>query len=596
MCQLMTQHQDRCDTLHPCKDVNGYTNHISVRAASSRDYITGWWPLKRLYVWLSDRENLLFAVLIVLHLIPIWGFTYFPSQDGPAHLSNANIIREYYHPERAILRQYYIFNGNPEPMWFGHLVLAGLLSIVPPLLAGKIFLSGYVILLPVAVRYALKAIRPESGFLAVLAFPFIYNFPFHMGFYSFSYSLVLFFSAVGYWLKHRERFTPREMIILTILTLLLYGLHPVSLVTAWLAIGVLGVWLMSLDLVDQTRRRQFDRRTLWKALRSRVLVPFGALLPTLALMVMFFVQHGTPTSTAPLTATVWSRLLRLITLESLVSYSQVELWLSTVLAWHMLYLLKLKLFGRQLNRWDGLLLVVTGYVYIYFTAPDGILRAGLISQGFISHRMNLYVFLTLILWFGAQSYERHLKQGIQLLAAGIAIILLGFHTTKYADLNDYLREYLSGINFIEPNTTLLPLSFSRHGHTPDGRILSWRVFPFLHASGYIAAQRGVVNLANYQADSGYFPLVFRPEVNPYTHIGRNGGIEIEPPSVDFLTYPQRTGGQVDYVLIWRVRDEQRDHKDTKAVFQQLEAGYELIYTSPQRGFMRLYRRKDWGKA
>jgi hypothetical protein len=273
----------------------------------------------------------------------------------------------------------------------------------------------------------------------------------------------------------------------------------------------------------------------------------------------------------------------------------VELWLSAVLAWHMLYLLKLKVFRRQLNRWDGLLLVVAGYVCIYFTVPDGILRAGLIYQGFISHRMNLYIFLALILWFGAQLYDRRLKQGIQLMAAGIAVILLGLHTIKYAELNDYLKEYLSGLNLIESNTTLLPLSFSQQGHTPDGRILSLRVSPFLHASGYIAAQRGIVDLANYEADSEYFPIVFRPELNPYTHIGQKGGIEFEPPSVDFLTYSQRTGGQVDYILVWGVRDEQRNHKDAKAIFQQLETGYELIYTSPQRGFTQLYRRKNWGK-
>jgi hypothetical protein len=581
--------------LHPCKDVNDYTNHDSVRVASSRDCVTGWWPLKRLCVWLSDRENLVFAVLIVLHLIPIWGFTYFPSQDGPAHLSNANIILEYYRPERTILRQYYRFNENLEPMWFGHLVLAGLLSMVPLLLAEKIFLSGYVILFPVAVRYALKAIRPESGLLAVLAFPFIYNLFFHAGFYSFVYSLALFFFAIGYWLKHREHFTLRKMITLSILTLLLYGLHPISLVTAWLAIGSLAIWLTSHDLVDQVRRRQFDRSILWKVLCSRALVPFCALLPTLMLMVTFLVLHGMPASSAPFTANVWNRLLRLIFLESLISYSKSELWFLTVLPWYMFCSLGLKLFRQQLNRWDGLLLVVAVYVFIYLTTPDGIIRGEQIYQGYISHRMNLYTFLALILWFGAQPYERRLRQGIQLLAIGIAVILLELHTTKYAELNDYLTEYLSGINFIEPNTTLLPLSFSQRGHAPDGQILSCRVSPFLHASGYIAAEKGVVDLANYEADIGHFPILFRPELNPYTHIGQKGGIELEPPSVDFLTYPRRTGGRVDYILVWGIRDEQRDQKDAKAIFQQLEAAYELIYTSPQRGFVQLYRRNDWGK-
>src|SRR5437867_5876338 len=110
--------------------------------------------------------------------------------------------------------------------------------------------------------------------------------------------------------------------------------------------------------------------------------------------------------------------------------------------------------------------------------------------------MNLYPFLALILWFGAQSYEWRLKRGIQGIAAGIAVILLVLHTTKYAELNDYLKEYLSGMDLIEPNTTLLPLCFSAQGYAPDGRVLSVRVSPFLHASGYIAAQRHIVDLAN----------------------------------------------------------------------------------------------------
>src|SRR5436309_3810282 len=101
-------------------------------------------------VWLTNRENLLLVALIALHLIPIWAFTYFPSQDGPAHLENANIIREYDHPARTAFRAYYVLNETLTPNWFGHLVLAGLMSFMPILVAEKVFLSGYVLLLPIS--------------------------------------------------------------------------------------------------------------------------------------------------------------------------------------------------------------------------------------------------------------------------------------------------------------------------------------------------------------------------------------------------------------------------------------------------------------
>jgi hypothetical protein len=57
---------------------------------------------------LSNRETLLCLALIIMHLIPIWAFKYFPSQDGPAHINNANILHEYH--DRSVFREYYNLN------------------------------------------------------------------------------------------------------------------------------------------------------------------------------------------------------------------------------------------------------------------------------------------------------------------------------------------------------------------------------------------------------------------------------------------------------------------------------------------------------
>jgi hypothetical protein len=158
----------------------------------------------------------------VVHLIPVRGYQYFPSQDGPAHLENAVIVREYQDPERTAFRTFYELNDRFTPNWLGHLVLAGLMTLVPPLVAEKVFLSGYLILLPLAIRYAVLGVRRDSAFLAVLGFPFVYNYTLHMGFYSFSYSLAMFFLVIGYWLRHRESAGLRHTVTLAVLLLLLY--------------------------------------------------------------------------------------------------------------------------------------------------------------------------------------------------------------------------------------------------------------------------------------------------------------------------------------------------------------------------------------
>jgi hypothetical protein len=548
--------------------------------------------LTRIRAVVSDHDTLLFLALILVHLIPIWAFKYFPSQDGPAHINNANIIREYH--SRMVFSEYYILNKAPIPNWFGHLVMAGLMVLMPPLVAEKLLLSGYVILLPISMRYALRTIRPDAGFLVVLAFPFIYNFLLHMGFYNFSYSLVMFFFVVGYWLKHSEGFTRGDLMMLTILSLVLYLCHIVSLVTAYMAIGLLTMWWMGCDLAHQMRTRQFNLRALWAALRTRVFVPLYALLPTLILVAIYLLRTGTAKGPVPPAADLWQGLYHL---ASLISFDEREGWWSTVLVWLLIaivgYLLVSKIAHQQGHRWDGLLLVVAGYSVVYFTAPDVMFGGGVISP-----RMNLYLFLALILWCAAQSYHSIVKRGIQVVATGLALVLLGLHVQKYAELNEYLEEYLSGMHLVEPNTTFLPLIFSPQGYTPDGRVLSSRVAPFLNAAGHIAAQRGIVDLANYEASGIIFPVMSRPHLTPLVHIWY--GAQFHSPAIDFLSYPQRTGGRVDYVLVWHTGEDAEDDPVAKfyrqlepSISQQLEEGYELIYTSPQRGFLQLYRRKEW---
>jgi len=547
----------------------------------------------RVRVWLGNRENLLLLALIVAHLIPLWAFKYFPSQDGPTHIENASVILNYFRSDRTIFREYYLLNKNVEPTWLGHLFLAGLMFIIPTFAVEKVFLSGYVILLPLSIRYAIRAIRPDSGFLVLLMFPFIYNYPLHMGFYSFSYSLPVFFFLMGYWMRHGDRFTVRKTVVLAFFSLLLYFCHLVSLVMAYAGIVILTWWLIWSDVTHDPRVRQFHFRMLWEPFKKRMIPVILALLPTIILIVIFLYRHGFESPEIEIRRSFYWLFKDLMQIESLVSFGKEEsfcsIGLSVLFAAVFFYILVSKIMHRRLNRWDGLLTVVLGYVLIYLFAPNAM------SEGFfITDRLNLYPFFAFVLWFGAQSYLRSVKGGIMLVAIAITIASLGLHASKYAELNDYLAEYLSGMHLIKPNKTLLPLAFDSRGHAPDGRVLSLKVRPFLHASGYIAAQRHVVEFTNYEAGAfNYFPTIFRSDLNPYIHIGiKDRSIVWEPPQVDFLTYTRRTGGEVDYVLVWGIQKRQRDLEAAKSIDEQIKKGYKLIYTSPRTELMQLYERKS----
>ena len=498
---------------------------------------------------------------------------------------NAKIIREYSKPENAILREYYVFNTNFTPNWFIHLVLVGLLSIVPPLIAEKILLTAYIILLPVSVRYILTVYRPDSKFLAILSFLFIFNFPFHLGFYSFCCSLPFFFFVLGYWLKYKERFTPKRVIYFTLLVTLLFFLHISSFVLTGIAIGFLFSWQLLLSFIE----RSSPYGTL-REFRSMFISTSCAFTPGTVLLVLFLFQQGTDS----LPPRPFSLLLNQMFSQSLVSYSDAESTLSKIIAGLFLailgYLLIWKCLRKQTSHSDGLLILTSMYLYLYFTAPKAMSGAT-----YIEHRLLLYPFFTLIIWFGTQAIDKYARMGMKIVAGAAFVIMIVLLMGKYAELNDYTEEYVSGMDLIEPNKTILAFSLN----DKELPVMSERVLPFLHASGYIAMRKNIVSLNNYEADTPHFPISYRSELNPYSEIGRKidhpavsvSTLEAEHPKARFSTYHQRTGGRVDYVLVWGVRKATIGDPRLKMIRDQLDMGYELIYTSPKRGLMELYRSK-----
>jgi hypothetical protein len=546
--------------------------------------------------WAWSRSSLLITMVIMIHLIPLWIFTYFPSQDGPVHLNIANVIRQYYSPDLDVFREYYVLNKDLDPNWATYLVLVSLMYIVPPLVAEKILLSSYIILLPLSTCYALRSIRPTTGLLTLLVSPFIYNNLLHMGFYNFSYSLPMFFFVLGYWLRYRDRLTYNRTFTLAFLSLLLYFCHLVSLVITYTAI----ILLTMVECAQHIHRRRVDLYELWQAFGTQILPLIYALLPACILALIFLDRQGM-TATNRLSA--WTLLQGLLNLRVLISYDPFEVWCSRALV-VLFVIVTFSLFAskvvhRHRGHWNSFFLVVIAYIVIYFIAPNAMSNGSEINV-----RLSLYPFLALILWFEGHSLSKMKEWRMAIYALGIALMLLGLHTIQYVTLNSFLEEYLSGTHLIAPNTTLLSLVFSKH----TGEIVSGAPSPFLHASGYIAAQRNIIALSNYQPTTGSFPIIFRPHLTPPLHIAivnerrhkssleaGSDALQNEPPDVDFLTYPHRTGGHVDYVLVWDVRQEQHNLEATHSIFRQLQAHYELIYTSPRRGLMQLYRWKNGKK-
>lgn len=490
------------------------------------------------------RGTLILAAVIVVQLLPIWLLPFFPTQDGPTHLTIARVLRDYDKPEYPALRTVFEKNGEAVPNRFIYFVLADVLRFVSVPVAEKILLSAYVILLPLAVRYAVAGVAPGNASLAVLALPFTFNFLLTMGFYNFSASLVGFFLALGWWLRHRERFGPLAALVFAALSVWVYFCHAVTLVALLATVGAAAVG------------RKDWRGLAWLSLAG---------LPATVLTFSYAGELGGYRGWLPFTDRLW----RLGSLNALVTIDSRTDLLAAFLA-IALAAVAFRLLTREHPK-TGLGWAVGALVLLALAAPQAV-GVG----NFITDRLVLFPYMVLIPWLAGFEHSERSRLGLEILGAGVALGLLGLLAPRWQDANLYLAEMAPALERVEPGATYLPICFSWAGEAEDGGPVVHRVYPFLHAGDHLSARRAVANLNLFAAGTDAFPIRYRPERDPYTFLRTSHGWVLS--------------ADVDYVLIWWPRTRDPKILETGRLLVDLEAGYDRIYTSP-RDLVRLYRRR-----
>jgi hypothetical protein len=524
--------------------------------------------------------EIIFWGLMGLAVLPIWLAHYFPTSDGPAHVANAFVMRHYTDPAFPEFRRFYEFNPKPVPNYLTHLILSALMSLWSPATAEKIFLTIYTVLLPLSARYACSS--AGSRFAVLLIFPFAQNFLFLNGFYNFCVGLPMFFLIAGYCLGAAKPLRVKQTLILSGLLIVQYFCHTVPLAVSLLVAGsiLFSAW--------------WDDRNSTNRLSSAFhALPLAAAATPLFLLSLLFLSHRD--NRVGFSIGIVDRITQLVTSYSLVSYDRKEALLSIPVAATFLVLALAGISSHKQNRVrKGLLISVVSCTLLYLVSPNSI---G--SGTFITERILLLLYFCLILWLASLSFSRRMLVGLQVAAVAISLAFTVQHTFEQRKLKPYIEELLTISAWIPPHTTVFPVIYSFRGESPDGRELAHRVMPFANLSSWIAAERGVVDLRNYEAWTGDFPLRFRRELDPSLHLSTTpGGMYSQPPAVDLLGYARQTGAEIGYVIIWSFEKVEANpwsanrwsaNPRSAAILGQLGEAYDLVATSTPHGYARLYR-------
>jgi hypothetical protein len=200
------------------------------------------------------------ALSLAPALAAIWGVPWFVTQDGPAHLYNAQILAWSFDPNSPF-RDVYRVQWQPIPNWGGHLFLAGLVTLVPAWVADRVVTSVTLVGFAASLLWLRWRVAGQRGLVvaAFLAALLSMNLAWIMGFASFMLGASLVPLALGFWWTNRDQFDVRRAAVLAALLILGYFCHVLSVALIALSLVVLSLWVPSSQGSESPWHQRFWR-------------------------------------------------------------------------------------------------------------------------------------------------------------------------------------------------------------------------------------------------------------------------------------------------------------------------------------------------
>jgi hypothetical protein len=458
-------------------------------------------------------------------------------------------------------------------------ILAALLKFTGPLLAEKLLLTIYTVLLFMSFRYLLEALTPCVDYFSCFAGILAANHFVYMGFWNFSYSVCLLLFTVGYYVRQQQRWTVQSLTMLSIGGLSVYLTHALSWVVCVAAVAILGLPQMISALLG---RRTRPLSTSVRRVTLQYALPFWSLLPPGFFMLMYFMHSQEESVSGAIIGTsLRQRLWPLYSLSFLNAIAGSDLALAkavaTTLFIALAFVVGVTLRRRQYN-WRSTAVLVLSLTCgaIAVLGPDSV------GSGFLIHeRVALYAWLFLVVWLALQSWPRWALNIISAVFCGMAVISLAARVPVLSRWNEELSDFVAVGQSIRPRSTVLGFSLE----LPEGR-----VNPYLHAVGLLSS-RAIIDLGNYEAATDYFSTRFQPERTPFPALGTPEQLKARPPVFDIVRYEKETHGRVDYIIFQGGTDSRGNGIERPEVrlYGDQIATYTLVALG-QRGNVRLYQR------
>ncbi|MEI6433710.1 MAG: hypothetical protein WCP32_02620 [Bacteroidota bacterium] len=501
-------------------------------------------------------ELLLFTLVTIINLIPYLSTRFFPSMDGASHLANSNIINQLIFHNNELFNQFFRINPEPVPNWTSHLFISLLTLIIPVFLAEKILLIILLAGIPFAFRELMKTISPSNALYCFLIFPFTHSMFFFFGFFNFCVAVLFFIIALNYWIRNYQKpWNPIRLIILTVFIAITYFSHILVFGTLLIVIAVHILTGAILGIIC--------RKYSWKELannfvKQTLAITIASIAPLTLFVYFFYTRPGI----RDIKFIPREELINyLITIRPLISFNiSVESRPTMILFFMLIFFIfaglavffiavskKIKTSEFMpfrvvtsslpgFNFW-WLLGTMAILLSLYFILPDAYGTAS-----YTSLRIAFVFFLIVILWIS--SFKISWWFGVLSIITGIFVnsSLNRIYNPTIQDLGKLAVSCYKAADQIKPNTLVLPIYCMDNWFTG-------------HFVDYLAVEKPVVMVYNYECESGYFPVIWNLKKKPNYYLGNPSAPDRY---INFEIIKGNPFRQLDYVFILGQYDPEKD--------------------------------------
>jgi hypothetical protein len=521
-------------------------------------------------------EPALFSGLLGLLAAAVIAFGPVLTNDGPAHLAMAHFLVVAGDPAAPMLNRVYEPNPTLSPNLLGHLLLTGLLRVLPPLATEQALQLLILLGIPLAARLALGRLGPGAGWLALFFLSVALQRLFYMGLYNYCLSVLGLLLSLWAWLRLRERTSAGFTVLLALLGLATLASHLSGWLAVMLTIGILaGV---------EALLRLLAREPPAAALCLPALTAL-ALLPGIALAGLFALQ-ATDVQEVRYGAGMLERLWRVARGEAFAAIGRPTA-LASVLSLVTLAVLGVAGTVAALRAWLPLsvpqqrlrlacLALPFAFILVLLIVPE---QAG----GGWTHvwRAEVFPYVALALACAALPMPGLRLRAAAILAGSLAGLLQigSMARVQAVVLPPVLAEFAALDRLIGPGCTLAPVL---RGFQLDAANSARLVHqPLMHASNLLELSKDRPVFYNYLVQASTYPVRYRGDAHPMQLLFARAPLD-RATHIRQMTpaaFEARTAIPVDYVLLWDVPEAGRDAWADRLRHDLAEQGYALRHRS-----------------